>query len=115
IIEYDADVYLVNTGWTGGPYGVGKRIAIADTRAMISAALSGELNHVKFHHHPIFRILVPESVPGVDSNILDPINTWSDPEAYQEKAKALAQKFVENFKQYQKVPREIMEAAPSLG
>ena len=115
IIEYDADVYLVNTGWTGGPYGVGKRIAIADTRAMISAALSGELNHVKFHHHPIFRILVPESVPGVDSDILDPIKTWSDPEAYQEKAKALAQKFVENFKQYQRVPREILEAAPSLG
>lgn len=115
IIEYDADVYLVNTGWTGGPYGVGKRIAIADTRAMISAALSGALNHVKFHYHPIFHILVPESVPGVDSNILDPIKTWSDPEAYQEKAKALAQKFVENFKQFQRVPREIMEAAPGLG
>jgi len=115
IIEYDVDVYLVNTGWTGGPYGVGKRIAIADTRAMISAALSGELNHVKFHHHPIFRILVPESVPGVDSNILDPIKTWNDPEAYQEKAKTLAHKFVENFKQFGQVPREIMEAAPSLG
>ncbi|XWK86926.1 MAG: phosphoenolpyruvate carboxykinase (ATP) [Phormidium sp.] len=115
IIEYNADVYLVNTGWTGGPYGVGKRIAIADTRAMITAALNGDLNHVKFHHHPIFQILVPESVPGVDSNILDPIKTWSDPEAYQEKAKALAQKFVENFKQYQRVPREILEAAPALG
>jgi len=115
IIEYDADVYLVNTGWTGGPYGVGKRIAIADTRAMISAALTGALNHVKFHYHPIFRVLVPESVPGVDSNILDPIETWADPEAYQETAKTLAQKFVENFKQFQRVPREIMEAAPSLG
>jgi len=114
IIEYDADVYLVNTGWTGGPYGVGNRIKIADTRAMVSAAITGELNHVKFHHHPIFRVLVPESVPGVDSNILDPEKTWSDRAAYQKQAKALARKFVENFKQFNQVPKEIMEAAPDF-
>ncbi len=114
LIKHDANVYLVNTGWTGGPYGVGTRIKIHETRAMVAAALSGELNHVAFHHHPIFKILVPESVPGVDSKILDPQKTWSDPLAYEEQAIALAKRFVENFKRFHKVPLEIMEAAPAF-
>lgn len=112
IIEYNADVYLINTGWTGGPCGVGKRIEIEQTRAMVSAALNGKLNGVRFHHHPIFKVLVPESVPGVNSEILDPVNTWADPVAYERKAKALAKRFVENFKQFHHVPPEILEAAP---
>ncbi|HBE31101.1 MAG TPA: phosphoenolpyruvate carboxykinase (ATP), partial [Cyanobacteria bacterium UBA11368] len=94
LIQYDADVYLVNTGWTGGPYGVGNRIKIEYTRAMVWAALSGALNKVTFHHHPIFKVLVPEAVPGVDSNILDPQKTWSDPIAYERQAKDLARRFV---------------------
>ena len=105
-------MYLVNTGWTGGPYGIGSRIKLPLTRAMISAALSGELDRIAFHHHPIFKILVPESVPGVDRDILDPQKTWSDPVAYEQKAKALAQQFVANFKQFHQAPVEILEAAP---
>jgi phosphoenolpyruvate carboxykinase (ATP) len=112
LVKFDATVYLVNTGWTGGPYGIGSRIKLPLTRAMISAALSGELEHVAFHHHPIFKILVPESVPGVARDILDPQKTWSDPAAYEQQAKALAKRFVENFKQFHQAPLEILEAAP---
>ncbi len=79
---------------------------------MVSAVLSGDLNHVIFHHHPIFRILIPEAVPGVDSKILAPQHTWSDANAYEPQAKALARSFVENFKQFHQVPVEILEAAP---
>jgi phosphoenolpyruvate carboxykinase (ATP) len=112
LVKFDATVYLVNTGWTGGPYGIGSRIKLPLTRAMISAALSGELDRVAFHHHPIFKILVPESVPGVERHILDPQKTWSDPAAYEQQAKALAKRFVENFKQFHQAPLEILEAAP---
>lgn len=112
LIKFGATVYLVNTGWTGGPYGIGSRIKLPLTRAMISAALSGELDRVAFHHHPIFKILVPESVPGVDRDILDPQKTWSDPAAYEQQAKALAKQFVENFKQFHQAPLDILEAAP---
>ncbi|MEQ9371553.1 MAG: phosphoenolpyruvate carboxykinase (ATP) [Coleofasciculus chthonoplastes F3-SA18-01] len=112
LVKYDANVYLVNTGWTGGPYGVGTRIRIQDSRAMVAAALSGELEKVKFYHHPIFKILVPKSVPGVDSSILDPQNTWSDPQAYETQAKDLAKRFVENFKKFPNAPGEVKEAAP---
>ena len=114
IIKHDATVYLVNTGWTGGSYGVGSRIKLPQTRAMVAAALSGALNQVRFHHHPIFKILVPETVSGVDSEILDPQKTWSDPVAYEQQAKALARRFAENFKQFHKAPLEILEAAPDF-
>jgi phosphoenolpyruvate carboxykinase (ATP) len=112
LIKHDATVYLVNTGWTGGPYGVGSRIKLPLTRAMVSAALNGKLEGVTFHHHPIFKILVPESVPGVNSEILDPQKTWINPAAYEQQAKALAKRFVENFKQFHQTPLEILEAAP---
>ena len=112
LIKFGATVYLVNTGWTGGPYGIGSRIKLPLTRAMISAALSGELERVAFHPHPIFKILVPESVPGVDRDILDPQKTWSDPAAYEQQAKALAKRFGENFKQFHQAPLEILQAAP---
>jgi phosphoenolpyruvate carboxykinase (ATP) len=112
LVKFDATVYLVNTGWTGGPYGIGSRIKLPLTRAMISAALSGELERVAFHHHPIFKILVPESVPGVDRDILDPEKTWSDRAAYEQQAKALAKRFGENFKQFHQAPLEILQAAP---
>jgi phosphoenolpyruvate carboxykinase (ATP) len=112
ILKHGSEVYLINTGWTGGPYGVGTRIGIKQTRAMVSAALSGALKNVSFHQHPIFKVLVPDHVPGVDSNILDPEKTWSDPEAYEKQAKALAQRFVENFKQFHSAPIEVIEASP---
>lgn len=112
LIENDATVYLINTGWTGGPYGVGSRIKLPLTRAMVSAALNGELNNVSFHPHPIFKILVPDTIPGVESDILDPEKTWSDPAAYEQQAKVLAKRFVENFKKFDQVPKEVLEAAP---
>lgn len=112
LIKHHSDVYLINTGWTGGSYGVGTRIKLPQTRAMVSAALNGKLNHLKFHEHPIFRFLVPEAVPGVDSEILDPQKTWSDPAAYEQQAKALAKRFVENFKQFTNAPADLLEGAP---
>jgi phosphoenolpyruvate carboxykinase (ATP) len=112
LIENDATVYLINTGWTGGPYGVGSRIELPLTRAMVSAALNGELNNVSFHPHPIFKILVPDTVPGVESDILDPEKTWSDSAAYEQQAKVLAKRFVENFKKFDRVPKDVLEAAP---
>ncbi len=108
----DTGVYLVNTGWSGGPYGVGKRIAIKHTRAMVSAALNGELEGVNYQPHPIFQVLVPESVPGVPSKILDPKNTWDDPEAYEQQARELARRFAENFKQFSNARPEIVAAGP---
>ena len=108
----DTEVYLVNTGWSGGPYGVGKRIAIKHTRAMVSAALNGELDGVNYKPHPIFQVLVPEAVPGVPSNILNPKNTWDDPEAYEQQAKELAKRFAENFQQFTSARPEIVEAGP---
>ncbi len=110
--KYDTQVFLVNTGWTGGPYGTGHRISINDTRAIVTAALDGELNDVGYINHPIFNLLIPKECPMVDSTILDPINTWEDKEAYNEKAKELAIDFVENFKQFESIPQNIVEAGP---
>lgn len=114
ILQHDVEVYLVNTGWTGGVYGVGHRIPIKQTRAMIAAALSGKLKEMSFHPHPIFKILVPDYVPGIDGNILDPQKTWDNVSAYEEKAHSLAGRFVENFHQFHSAPIEVIEAAPVL-
>lgn len=96
----DTEVYLVNTGWSGGPYGVGNRVPIKYTRAMISAALNGTLSHVNYKADPIFNLLVPDAVSGVPSEILDPKKTWDDPEAYDRQAQELANRFALNFKQF---------------
>ncbi len=109
----DTRVYLVNTGWSGGAYGVGKRISIEHTRAMVSAALNGELEGAtNYKPHPIFQVLMPEEVPGVPSQILNPQNTWDDPEAYEQQAQELARRFVENFQQFSAAPSEIVAAGP---
>ena len=91
-------VWLVNTGWTGGPYGVGSRMKIAYTRAMIRAALSGALDNVAYQRHPVFNIDMPTSCPGVPAEVLDPRGTWADKAAYDAQATKLAKMFVENFK-----------------
>jgi phosphoenolpyruvate carboxykinase (ATP) len=110
--HHETHVYLVNTGWSGGAYGIGKRISIKHTRAMVSAALNGDLDAVKYTPHPVFQILVPEQVPGVPTEILDPRNAWDDPEAYDQQAQELARQFVENFKQFGSARTEILEAGP---
>ncbi|WP_225938425.1 phosphoenolpyruvate carboxykinase (ATP) [Leptothermofonsia sichuanensis] len=111
----ETQVYLVNTGWSGGPYGVGKRVSIQHTRAMVSAALSGFLESVNYNPHPIFKILVPESVPGVPAELLDPKQTWHDPVAYDQQAQKLAIQFAENFKQFASARQDIVAAGPVVG
>ena len=110
----DTNVYLVNTGWSGGAYGVGHRISIKHTRAMVSAALNGDLETVKYKAHPIFKILVPETVPGVPHRILNPQNTWDDAEAYQHQAWELARRFADNFQQFSDASQQIIQAGPAL-
>ncbi|MGI6151963.1 MAG: phosphoenolpyruvate carboxykinase (ATP) [Christensenellales bacterium] len=112
IDEHDTNVYLVNTGWSGGPYSVGKRMSIQYTRAMVSAALNGELEKVEFVPHPVFKVLMPTSCPGVPAEVLDPKKTWEDKDAYDAAAKDLAARFAKNFAKYDNMPREIVEAGP---
>ena len=100
IATHNARVWLVNTGWTGGAHGVGSRMKIAFTRAMIRAALAGDLDNVPYNRHPVFNVDVPSSCPGVPDAVLDPRGTWADPEAYDRQAAKLAQMFVENFKTF---------------
>lgn len=112
----DVKVWLINTGWSGGAYGVGERIKLKFTRAMITAALEGKLNNVEYNTHPIFGLDMPVSCEGVPTEILEPKNTWSDKNAYDDKANILAEKFVANFKKYEaETNAEILSAAPKVG
>jgi phosphoenolpyruvate carboxykinase (ATP) len=98
--EHDVPVWLVNTGWTGGPYGTGERMRIDHTRTMVRAALSGALDDVEYEDDPIFGVAVPTTVRSVPSDVLRPRSTWADPAAYDEKARELAHMFAENFEDY---------------
>ena len=112
---YGTQVYLVNTGWSGGPYGVGSRIKLAYTRAMVTAALNGDLAKADYVHDDRFNLEIPVSVPDVPEEILIPRNTWEDPDAYDKQADQLANMFIDNFAQkYPDMPKEILEAGPSL-
>jgi phosphoenolpyruvate carboxykinase (ATP) len=105
--------WLVNTGWTGGKYGVGKRMPIKETRALLNAALDGSLNNVEFREDPNFGFDVPVAVPGVDNSILDPRSTWADKDEYDRTAQKLVQLFVENFAQFEgHVDESVRQAAP---
>lgn len=112
IEKHQVNVFLVNTGWTGGPYGVGKRIDLPLTRAMVKAALNGELANVEYYLHPIFNLYIPKSCPHVPDEILNPINMWNDNTAYEKQAKELACKFAENFAKFSNIPEEIKNAGP---
>ena len=111
IAEHAATCWLVNTGWTGGPYGAGSRMKIAYTRAMINAALGGKLEGVAFVPDPVFGVLIPSSCPGVPSEVLAPRSTWADPKAYDPQARKLARMFVENFAQIGTQASEAVKAA----
>lgn len=100
IEQFGVNVWLINTGWTGGKYGTGTRMKLSYTRAMIKSALDGHLKDVDFEEHPLFGLAMPTSCPGVPAEILNPINTWQDKTAYQETANCLAEAFVSNFKQF---------------
>ncbi|WP_162053933.1 phosphoenolpyruvate carboxykinase (ATP) [Pontibacter pamirensis] len=111
----NVNVWLVNTGWTGGPYGVGSRMKLSYTRAMVTAALNGELNNVEYSQHPILGVEIPASCPNVPSEILNPRNTWDNKEEYDAKATNLASKFVKNFQKYADFANEeIMAGAPLI-
>ena len=111
--EHDVKVWLVNTGWTGGPYGVGSRMKLPYTRAMITAALNGDLDKVGYRHHSIFGVAIPATCPGVPSQVLSPRETWGNDEGYYQKANQLATAFVKNFEKFAEgANEEIMEGAP---
>jgi phosphoenolpyruvate carboxykinase (ATP) len=100
ILRYGVNCWLVNTGWIGGPYGIGKRISIAYTRALLNAALSGSLHRVEFHIDPVFGFEIPTSCDGVPASVLDPSTSWPDTQVYMHKYRELATRFVENFKKF---------------
>lgn len=111
----EVNVWLINTGWSGGPYGVGSRTKLSYTRAMITAAMKGELNNVEYISHPVFGVAVPQSCPNIPSNILNPKDTWDDKDMYDKKAFELAQLFIKNFEKYaDKANAEILAAAPKV-
>lgn len=111
----EVNVWMINTGWTGGSYGTGNRMKLKFTRAMIAAALEGKLTDVEFIQHDVFGVAIPSSCPGVPAQLLDPRNTWTDKNAYDAKAKFLAGLFVSNFEKYKDgVSEDIIAAAPSI-
>ncbi len=113
--ENKVNVWLVNTGWSGGAYGVGSRMKLSYTRAMITAALNGELEGVQYETHPVFGLQMPTTCPNVPVEILNPRNTWTDKALYDTKANDLAGKFVKNFEQYAEgASAEILAAAPKV-
>ena len=100
IAKHEVKVWLVNTGWTGGPYGVGSRMKLPYTRAMVNAAIEGKLDNVEFVEHHIFELSMPTSCEGVPSEVLSPRETWSDKAAYDQKAAQLKAMFEENYKKF---------------
>jgi phosphoenolpyruvate carboxykinase (ATP) len=115
IAQHQADCWLVNTGWTGGAFGIGHRMPIKATRALLAAALDGTLAHVEMRIDPHFRFRVPVSVPHVDARILNPRDTWSDPAAYDTAARNLVAMFRENFRKFEAhVGADVLQAAPQL-
>lgn len=112
--QNQVDIWLINTGWTGGPYGVGSRMKLKYTRATISAAICGDLSKVDYYVDPVFGLKIPVSCPNVPSEILNPRSTWQDVNAYDKKAAELAFKFVRNFEKYaEKASDEILASAPA--
>lgn len=107
IDEHGVDVFLVNTGWTGGEYGVGNRMKLSYTRTMVRAAIKGELHDVETEQEAIFGLQIPKQIEGVPANILNPRDAWADKESYDQKAKELSQKFQENFKKFGTVSADI--------
>ncbi|HEX5696223.1 MAG TPA: phosphoenolpyruvate carboxykinase (ATP), partial [Acidimicrobiia bacterium] len=115
IDEHDCGVWMINTGWTGGAAGLGSRIRIPFTRAMLNSALEGLLDDVEFVEDPIFGLSAPVSVPGVPPQLLDPRSTWDDPDAFDEQARRLGNMFVANFATYADgVDDSVVKAGPRV-
>lgn len=115
ITEHEVKVWLVNTGWSGGPVGTGSRMKIAHTRAMVNAALQGKLDGIAFSSDPVFGLQIPASCPNVPSEVLNPRNTWADKDAYDKKAADLISRFKKNFEQFAgDVLPEVLNAGPGI-
>ena len=115
ITDNNVNVWLINTGWTGGPYGIGSRMKLRYTRSMITAALTGQLNDVNYNTHEVFGLAMPTSCPEVPDEVLSPKNTWNDKAAYDAKANQLAEEFIANFEQFSsQANEEILSAAPKV-
>ncbi|RUS43916.1 phosphoenolpyruvate carboxykinase (ATP) [Cohnella sp. AR92] len=114
VMKHQSRVYLVNTGWSGGAYGVGQRMDLSSTRAMIAAILNGSIEQASFAADPVFGVLVPNSVDGVPGRLLQPRNAWVDKAAYDEQAAALAMRFVQNFEKFPGVANDIRSAGPRV-
>lgn len=113
--KHHVKVWMINTGWSGGPFGVGKRMKLVYTRAMITAALEGKLDNVKYETHPVFGMMMPKECLGVPAEILNPRNTWDDKNEYDKGARDLAEKFIKNFEKFESsAGEEILAAAPVL-
>lgn len=115
VLRYNVNCWLINTGWVGGPYGVGKRISIRYTRAMLNAALNGDLLNVEYFTDPVFGFQVPRQCPDVPDNVLDPALAWESREAYMKRYRALASRFIDNFKRFEdEVPPEVTRSGPKI-
>jgi phosphoenolpyruvate carboxykinase (ATP) len=115
IAKHKVNCWLVNTGWTGGPFGVGKRMSIQHTRTLLNLALDGELLNVDYATDPVFRFQVPQSADGVPKNVLNPSESWKDKSDYNKRYHNLAEMFSKNFEKYKEgCPKEIVEAGPVL-
>jgi phosphoenolpyruvate carboxykinase (ATP) len=115
IERHGVKCWLVNTGWVGGAYGIGKRISIKYTRALLNAALTGKLDNVQYKHDPVFGFEVPMHCPDVPDEILEPSSAWGDKGEYDKKYKQLAQRFIENFKKFEsETSQEVIEAGPRV-
>jgi phosphoenolpyruvate carboxykinase (ATP) len=112
IAKHDAKVWLVNTGWTGGPHGTGHRMKLPHTRAMVDAILGGELDDAAYERHPVFGVEMPKACPEVPTEVLNPRNTWADGDAYDRQARELAGRFNENFGKFESAPQEVRAAGP---
>jgi phosphoenolpyruvate carboxykinase (ATP) len=114
LLKHDITCWLVNTGWTGGPFGVGKRIGIRHTRALLDAALTAKLKTVEYRTDPVFGFEVPVAFEGIPKQILDPASAWPSREAYDRKYRALAARFIENFKLIKEgCPDNVADAGPA--
>lgn len=115
VLRYGVTCWLVDTGWTGGPYGVGKRISIGTTRVLLNAALSGKLLGMEYTTDPVFGFQVPTQCEGVPPEVLNPAQAWPSQEVYMQKYRELAARFVDNFKKFEdRCPPEVVRAGPRL-
>ena len=109
------NVWLINTGWVAGPYGVGRRIKLAYTRSIIKAALCGRLDDVAYNTHPVFGLSYPTSCPEVPDNVLDPVLMWDNKDVYYTQANQLAQLFLDNFKKFEdNVSDDVKQSSPQV-